>query len=272
MIKIGIIAGSGKLPILIGKSLLKKNYKVTYFCIDNHANNELYNNYDKENISLLSFSEIIKKLNLNKINQIVMAGSINRPSIKDIKFDINTLSLIKKYYLESKGDDKLLTIISNFFLEKGFPLFDWKSECGDLFSSKELLTTKKPTKQAQLNKDKGLIVFKAFEKADIGQSIIVQNQIILGVEASEGTNELLKRCFNYKKKGDKGILLKLTKHNQHSYLDIPTIGLNTAKLIKSYDYEGIFFERNECIILEYEKLIIFCNENNIFISGVDKID
>jgi len=28
----------------------------------------------------------------------------------------------KKYFLESKGDDKLLTTISNFFLQKGFPL------------------------------------------------------------------------------------------------------------------------------------------------------
>ena len=272
MTKIGIIAGSGQLPLLIGKSLLKRNYQVFFLCVVNHANLDLYDDYDSENISLLSFGKIIKKLNYNKIDKIIMAGSINRPSISDIEFDVSTLSLIKKYYLESKGDDGLLTIISNFFLEKGFPLFNWKNECKDLFSSKDCLTNHKPTKHAILNKEKGLLVFNKIEKTDIGQSLIIQNQIILGIEASEGTDELITRCFKYKKKGDKGILLKLTKYNQHSFLDIPTIGLHTLKLIKNYDYEGVFFEKNKCIILESEKLIDFSNHNNIFISGINKND
>ena len=98
----------------------------------------------------------------------------------------------------------------------------------------------------------------------------IQNQIILGFEAAEGTNELIKRCSKYKKKGDKGILLKLSKHNQNSFLDIPTIGLETVHIIKKYDYEGIYLEKNNCILLEYESVIKFCNENNLFISNINK--
>ena len=64
---------------------------------------------------------------------------------------------------------------------------------------------------------------------DIGQSLIIQNQLILGLECIEGTDELIKRCNNYKKKGDKGILLKLSKYFQHTQLDLPTIGLSDFK-------------------------------------------
>lgn len=201
-----------------------------------------------------------------------MAGNINRPSIKDIKFDIKTIGLIKDYLLEEKGDDSLLKLISNFFLKNGFPLFDWKNICKDLFSSDDLLTIKKPSKDALKNKTKGLELFNIIGKADIGQSLIIQNQLILGFECVEGTDNLIKRCHKYKKTGDKGILIKLSKYNQHSELDVPTIGLKTIKNLLVYNYEGLFIEKNKCIIIEKEKIINFCNINNLFLSTVDKID
>ena len=63
----------------------------------------------------------------------------------------------------------------------------------------------------------------------MAQSIIVQNNLILGVEAAEGTDNLIMRCSKYKKKGDKGILIKLSKYNQSSNLDVPVIGLENAQ-------------------------------------------
>ena len=201
-----------------------------------------------------------------------MAGKISRPSIRDIKFDFTTINLIKDYLLESKGDDQLLKTISNFFLKKGFPIFDWKNICKELFSDKDCLTIKQPSNYSLKNKIKGLRVFKIIGRGDIGQSLIIQNQLILGVESIEGTDELLKRCYNYKKNGDKGILLKLSKHNQHDNLDLPAIGINTVENAKKYNYDGIFIEKNNCIIIEKNKVIDFCNHNDLFLATVNKID
>ena len=85
--------------------------------------------------------------------------------------------------------------------------------------------------------------FKIFGQLDIGQSMIIQNERILGLESVEGTNELIKRCFSYKKQGDKAILVKLSKYDQSRILDIPTIGVETMKLLNKFDYEGIFLCR-----------------------------
>ena len=180
--------------------------------------------------------------------------------------------LRKDYFLESKGDDQLLKTISNFFSKKGFPILDWKSNCNNLFSEIDCLTIKKPSKPSHKNKNKGLEVFKIIGRGDIGQSLIIQNQLILGVESIEGTDELLKRCYNYKKIGDKGILLKLSKYKQHDNLDLPAIGLNTIKNLKKYNYDGLFIEKNNCIIIEKDKVINFCNQNNLFLATVQKID
>ena len=214
MNKIAIIAGSGSLPLLIGQNLINKNYDIFYLCIKGFVNIEDYKNYNYTEISITSFANILDQLKIKNINYIIMAGKITRPSLSDIKFDLSTLSLIKEYLLESKGDDKLLTIISNFFLKKGYPLFNWVSECPELFSSVDLLTCIKPSKQALLNKAKGLKLFEIIGNADIGQSIVVQNQLVIGIEAIEGTDNLIKRCFKYKKKGDLGIVIKLSKYNR----------------------------------------------------------
>ena len=270
MVKIGILAGGGELPLNIGKSLVNSNYDVFFFGIKDYFKPKLYKNYKFEIISIKSFSNLIRLLKKNNINKIVMAGNINRPSIKDINFDLNTLKIIKNFALDSKGDDKLLSAISIFFENQGFPLFDWKKTCKDLFCSEKNLTKNKPSYHAISNKNKGLEVFKIIGKADVAQSLIIQNNIILGIEAAEGTNTLIQRCSKYKKKGDKGILLKLSKYKQNSFLDIPVIGIETVKKIKKYNYEGIFLEKNKCVIINKDNVIDFSNKNKIFISTVEK--
>ena len=102
--------------------------------------------------------------------------------------------------------------------------------------------------------------------------MIIQNNIILGLESVEGTNELIKRCFNYKKKGDKGILIKLSKFKQSKLLDVPTIGLETMKLLNQFDYEGVFLELNKCLIINKIDVIKYANLNHLFIATVNKID
>ena len=178
MNKIGIISGGGALPLLIGKNLINKKYKVCFLYIKNFADPKVYENYENIQIELTSFTKILDALKKYNVEKIILVGKISRPTIKDIKFDFNTISLIKDYFLESKGDDELLKYIKNFFHNEGFPLFDWKSTCSELFANDDHLTIKKPSSQAIKNKNKGLDIFKIIGRADIGQSLIIQNQIM----------------------------------------------------------------------------------------------
>ena len=91
----------------------------------------------------------------------------------------------------------------------------------------------------------------------------------MGLEAIEGTDQLLKRCAEYKRKDDNGILLKFSKQNQSSLIDIPLIGLDTIKNLKKYNYDGVYLQKNKCLILDKNKIIDYANENNLFISSVE---
>ncbi len=268
MTKIGIIAGDGNLPLYIGKSLLDKNYDVTFLSLNN-KNNKLYYNQNIIDINILSIKKIFKVLNANKIKYIIFAGSIKRPGIKDLGFDIPTFLLAKNLLLEKKGDNNLLISLKKYFESKGYIFFNWAKYCNELFSTEIYLTKAKPSKNALLNLKKAKSIYRIYKKLDVGQAMVVQNQLVLGLEAIEGTDEMLKRCLEYKRKGDNGILFKFSKHNQSNLIDIPVIGLNTLKNLKKYKYEGIFLQKNKCIILDKKKIIEYSNENNLFISSVE---
>ena len=125
------------------------------------------------------------------------------------------------------SDNSLLVSIKKYFKDNGFDYFDWKEYCPELFANNDNLTKLKPTRKAIENLNKAMSIFRSFGEIDVGQSMIIQNQIVLGLEAVEGTDNLMIRCKDYKKSGDKGILVKFAKYNQSNILDIPTIGENT---------------------------------------------
>ncbi len=269
MIKLGLISGDGNLPIYIGKSLEKKNFDITYFLLNSVTNKKIYINEKYIDIDILSIKKLVNNLKENNIQKIIFAGSIKRPSIKDLGFDIETIKIAKKLFLEKKGDNSLLISIKKYLENKGFTFFNWTNYCPELFSIENNLTIKKPSSSANKNLEKAKSVIKDYKKTDVGQSMIIQNQLVLGLEAIEGTDTLIKRCSNYKRKGDKGVLIKFTKKNQSSLIDIPLVGLETIKNIKKHDFEGIFLEKNKCLIIDKEKVVDYAKYNKIFISSVE---
>ena len=269
MNKIGIISGDGNLPFCIGESLIKKNFDVTFLVLNSVSNKNIYKKYQYFNITTLSIKKIINLLKNNDINNIILAGSIKRPSLGELGLDIETIKIAKELLLEKKGDNNLLVSIKRYLEKKGFIFFNWIKYCSELFSIEKNMTFSIPSRIAHLNLLKAKSVFTDFRKIDVGQSIVIQNQLVLGLEAIEGTDNLIQRCNSYKRKGDKGILVKFSKKNQSNLIDIPSIGFETIKKIKKFNYEGIFLEKNKCLIIDKIKVIDYANKNKIFISNVD---
>ena len=103
MTKVGILSGGGKLPLLIGKKLIQSKYDVMFFCIEKFSDLKLYKDYNFKIISINSLTRILNNLKKNKIEKIIMAGKVKRPSIKDINFDLNALKLNRLTNLMTKA-------------------------------------------------------------------------------------------------------------------------------------------------------------------------
>ena len=198
-----------------------------------------------------------------------MAGSILRPSFKDIKPDLNSIKLLPKFLKKilEGGDNNLLKLVI-FELEKiGFKVLNLKTLLPEIFLGRGNQTSYKISKVNLYDIKKGKQILINNSKFDIGQSIIIQHGSVIGIEAAQGTDNLIKQSFPFLKNVKDGVLIKMIK-NQDLRVDLPTIGLKTVKNLKKYSLKGIAYSSNKTIILNKIEVLNFCEKNKIFLFGL----
>lgn len=259
--KVGIIAGSGILPSMMAQTLSTKN-EVFIACLENYADKAPYNQYNHETFAIGHVGKIFSYFESNNVQDLLIIGAIKRPSLKDINVDMKGASLIAKI-VASKflGDNEVLKVVAKFVESNGFNI---KSPL-DYIHNDGVTTKLRPT-----DTDLGSIAYGAnaaeeLGKLDIGQSVIVENSLILGVEAAEGTEELIKRCSNYQKESSKAILVKRCKPGQDMRLDVPVIGPDTISQAHAAGMAGIAISKDSVIVLDPETTISKADELGLFV-------
>lgn len=272
MDKFIILAGNGLLPINIIKELKKKGINFFILIIsDSGWDKEL----EKYNFKVIKLGKVISELYLLKNNgfhNIIFAGSINRPNISNIKPDLRSIKFIPKLikvFLKG-GDNYLLKFIINELEKMNFKVYDIKTLAPNLFLGNGNFTNFKPSKINNYDIKRGKTILNELSKYDIGQSIIVQQGTVVGIESIEGTDELIKRCSKYiKRKGEKATLIKLFKKKQEMKADLPTIGLKTLQLCNKNFMGGIVFSANKTLFIDNKKIIENMKKNRMFLLGID---
>ena len=74
-----------------------------------------------------------------------------------------------------------------------------------------LLAGPEPDDVARADIQRGLAVCRALGVVDVGQGCIVQQGLVLAVEAIEGTDAMLARCGPLHREGPGGVLVKCVK-------------------------------------------------------------
>ena len=268
--KIIVIAGEGNLPKVLINEIIKRDFVIHILFIKGNETKNSLLNYPH---SLVSYGNIITKLlNLKKdgFKKIIFAGSLKKPDLKIIRPDINMIKLLprlSKIFLQG-GDDRLLCFLIKELELMKFEILNIKEFLSNYFPSYGNITKIKPTKTASSDIKIGKKVLENLSPMDIGQSIIVQQGDVLGIEAVEGTDNLIKRTKKFVKNGEKPTLIKLIKKQQDLRADLPTIGLNTIKLCKKNFIGGIAFSANYTLFLDFKKIIEELGKGNFFIYGI----
>ncbi len=109
---------------------------------------------------------------------------------------------------------------------------------------------------------------RALGAEDVGQAAVVQQGIVLGVEAAEGTDRLLERCAGLRRAGPGGVLVKIAKPQQDRRADLPTIGPVTVRRADEAGLSGIAVEAAATLILERAATLAAADEAGLFVVGV----
>ncbi|MBQ8250719.1 MAG: UDP-2,3-diacylglucosamine diphosphatase LpxI [Alphaproteobacteria bacterium] len=269
---IGIIAGSGVLPITLASHLADKKQPVVVLALKGHANKALFpTNVLVKEVRLGAVGKSFKLLKKYGVNQLVFIGGVRRPSWAEIRPDFKGLSLLAKLSLKALGDDGLLRYVIKEVESQGFMVKGIHEIMPELLVPEGVLTTKKPLKKDVLDIERGYEVAKLLGQADVGQAVIVQQGLVLSLEGIEGTAALIERTKKLKRKGGGGVLVKVIKPQQEKRVDMPTIGPNTVQSIYDAGLKGIAVEADSVLLAEAEKTIALADKLNIFIVGIKKV-
>ena len=116
---------------------------------------------------------------------------------------------------------------------------------------------------------RGAAVATALGEADAGQAVVVQQGIVLAIEAVEGTDAMIARSATLKRDGYGGVLVKIAKPQQDKRVDLPTIGLDTVLGAERAGLMGIAIEAGSALLLDREQVIAAADKAGIFVYGID---
>ena len=267
--KLGIIAGGGGLPLQVIQACLQSRREFFVIALKDQTDPTVIDAIPHQWVSLGKSGKALKILKEQDVVDLVMVGSVSRPTFSSIGLDFWTTKFLVKAGAAALGDDGLLGALVREIEKEGFRVVGVDEIMPSLLAPLGIYGKYKPDDQALADIRRGVEVARGIGALDVGQGAVVQEGLVLGVEAIEGTNRLLERCKDLKRKGPGGVLVKLKKPDQESRADLPTVGIETISQAANAGLRGIAIEAGNTLVVDRENAIAEADKTGLFLIGID---
>ncbi len=268
--KIGLISGSGSLPIIFSKKALEKGHLVYAVAHKNETDTTLKGHVkDLIWVQLGEIDKIINFFKINNINQAVMIGGIKKTEIFSSDApDKKVVSLISD--LKNIHDDALLIEIANLFESMGIKILSSTFLLPEIIADKGCWTKRVPAPSEKKDIKLGWRMAKEIGKLDIGQCVVISKGVVTAVEAIEGTDAAIKRGAELSYGG--AVIVKVSKPDQDLRFDVPAIGTATIETMYKSGAKVLAIEAFKSIVMEKEEVVKLADRYNITVVAYDEND
>ncbi len=253
---LGIIAGGGDLPVRVAEAVAASGRPVVVAVLEGHGDPAAYAGLPQASFRWGLAAQLLAWLRRQGVSQVVLAGTVARPSLLSLRPDAAGLKLLARIGKAAfSGDDSILRAVMKVLAEDGFEILGAQQVLAGLLPSAALLAGPPPDDLACADIRRGLAVCRALGAVDVGQGCIVQQGLVLAVEAIEGTDAMLARAALLRREGPGGVLVKAVKPGQSRLADLPTVGPCTVDGAIAAGLRGLAFEADGTILLKREATI-----------------
>lgn len=266
---LGILAGGGPLPRRVADAARAAGRPVAVVVLEGHGEPEAWTGYPHVVLRLGLAARMLSWLKGHRVRQLVLAGHVRRPSFLSLRPDADSVRLAVRIGRRAfGGDDELLTTVLDVLREEGFEPVGAQEVLKGLLAPAGLLTRAAPDADAMADIARGVRVVRALGAVDVGQGAVVQQGLVLAVEAIEGTDAMLARAATLRRDGPAGVLVKLVKPGQDRRVDLPTLGPQTVANAAAAGLRGIAFEAEGCILAEQPAMVAAADAAGLFLLGL----
>lgn len=267
--RLGVFAGAGPLPARIVAAARGEGRDVFVLALEGIADFGALDGVPHATVRLGAVGSALRLLREAQVTDVVLAGPVPRPSLGAIGLDARGVRMLASLGLGGRGDDRILARIVAELEAEGFRVVGVDDVLGGVVAPAGSLGRIAPDAEALVDIALGARAARAIGALDIGQAVVVQQGLVLGVEAVEGTDALLARVAGLRRDGRGGVLVKLAKPGQERRVDLPAIGPATVAGAHAAGLAGIAIEAGGTLIVDADQVRAAADATGLFVVGID---
>ncbi len=276
---IGLIAGWGSFPLEIAQHLHRQGRELYVVGLQDLATPKLADfATGYRELGLLKFGQHFRFLRSHGVGNVLLAGKIFKDKILFggrgwIRYlpDWTCLRVLGASFVTKQKDardDTVLNAVVGEYERQGMPVLTITEVTPQLLCDTGNLTQGRVRRSARLDAEFGWKIARQMGGLDVGQSITVKDQVVLGVEAIEGTDALIDRTAKLCPRGG-FTLIKVAKPNQDMRFDVPTVGPRTVQRMSRAGGTSIIVEAGRTILVERQTTLKLANRLGVQIVAFE---
>jgi DUF1009 family protein len=271
---IGLLAGSGRFPILFAEAARVQGLPVACVGIRYEAPAELRDLCDSfQLVGIAKLGRMIRTFRRRGVRRIVMAGKVTKSVMytpwRMLQLWPDPRTIRMWYYrnrVDNRDDSILLGVIAEFERD-GMTFASALDFCPELLVKDGILTRRAPTPSEQADIEFGWALAKEMGRLDVGQSVAIKEKATLAVEAIEGTDRCIERAGQLCRAGGWS-LVKVAKPQQDMRFDVPTIGVTTIEHLHKARARVLAIEAEKTILLDQADVIALADRYGLSIVAM----
>ena len=272
MTRIGILAGGGRLPLMIAESVAARGESVHIVAIVGEADPDIAR-FPHTWVNWGQIGRMVATLRAKGVDRLVIAGGVKRPDLRRIRPDLGFfMSLPRIVGLLAGGDDSVLTRVVRFFEAKGFRVNGVHEVAPDLLAGAGSMGGVALGREDAAAAELGFAVRQALGVVDAGQAVVVAQDEVLAIEGAEGTDAMLQRVAALSRRGaprePRGVLAKGPKPGQELRVDMPAIGPRTIEQATAAGLAGVVVEAGAVLVLDRNEAVRAADAAGCAIHGL----
>jgi DUF1009 family protein len=194
-----------------------------------------------------------------------MAGGITRGRLfRHFRPDFRALNLIRR--VGPGKDDRLLRAVAAELEGEGIQIAPSTLFMEELLASPGQLGRRAPTPEEHRDIDFGFRVAKEIGRLDIGQCVVVRRQVVVALEAIEGTDETIRRGGLLAGPGT--VVVKVSKPHQDLRFDVPAVGRETIQTMGEAKAAVLAVEAGKSLMFNMAEMLREADRAGIAVWGV----
>jgi UDP-2,3-diacylglucosamine hydrolase len=268
--RIGLIAGSGRFPIIFAEKAAQKGYLVYAVGYHGETSPELADHVvGFETLYIGQIKRLLTFFKKNRITEVVMAGAISKTNaISQIRPDIKAMSLIAGMRHDTH-DDRLLRAFAGMLEKEGILVRASTFLLPELLAEAGCWTRRKPKKDEIPDMILGFNIAMAIGHLDIGQCVVVSGGSVLAVEAIDGTDSTILRGGRLSKNGT--VVAKVCKPIQDFRFDVPAVGVQTIRTMNEAGATVLVIEAGRSMVFDREEMIDLADRCKITVMAISDV-